>query len=197
MPELLAPISPGELCDKITILRIKSERMSDAGKLANVRSELAVLEASWTASGLGGALVDGEILTLNDSNQLIRAADITQAAGTAAAAPGSYVEMALWAERGRTDVQANAANKTTCVELGEYISDTRVYDATAGAGIAHMGQPLKCAVVSISDNGSTRKFSGLILHGGSADPDAVFGYVHKLPANNGGKLQFKRGTRNF
>ena len=178
-----------------TISKVNFELQSDL--MATQRRDYPLADPTLANPYNANALVDGEILTLNNSNQLIRAADITQAAGTAAAAPGSYVEMALWAERGRTDVQANAANKTTCVELGEYISDTRVYDATAGAGIAHMGQPLKCAVVSISDNGSTRKFSGLILHGGSADPDAVFGYVHKLPANNGGKLQFKRGTRNF
>jgi hypothetical protein len=37
------PVAWGELIDKITILEIKSERMSDAAALANVRRELAVL----------------------------------------------------------------------------------------------------------------------------------------------------------
>jgi hypothetical protein len=36
-------ISPGELLDKITILELKSERMTDAAGLANVARELAVL----------------------------------------------------------------------------------------------------------------------------------------------------------
>lgn len=45
--EILVPISPGELLDKITILRIKSARMSDAAKLANVRRELELLEHTW------------------------------------------------------------------------------------------------------------------------------------------------------
>lgn len=40
---IMAPIAPGELIDKITILRIKSERISDEAKLANVRIELDVL----------------------------------------------------------------------------------------------------------------------------------------------------------
>ena len=40
------PVSPGEVLDKITILEIKSERMSDAAKLVNVRRELALLQAS-------------------------------------------------------------------------------------------------------------------------------------------------------
>jgi hypothetical protein len=47
MKELLAPVSPGELLDKITILRIKSARMADAAKLANVRHELSVLQQTW------------------------------------------------------------------------------------------------------------------------------------------------------
>lgn len=40
----MVPISPGELLDKITILRIKSARVRDAGKLANVQRELSLLE---------------------------------------------------------------------------------------------------------------------------------------------------------
>jgi len=39
-PRILAEISPGELIDKITILEIKRERVSDAAKLANVRYAL-------------------------------------------------------------------------------------------------------------------------------------------------------------
>ncbi len=42
---LLVEIGVGELIDKITILRIKSERMTDAAKLANVAHELNVLDA--------------------------------------------------------------------------------------------------------------------------------------------------------
>jgi hypothetical protein len=47
MQDILVPISPGELLDKITILRIKSARMTDAAKVANVRLELSVLEKTW------------------------------------------------------------------------------------------------------------------------------------------------------
>jgi hypothetical protein len=39
-------IAPGELIDKITILEIKSERITDAGKLHNVRVELETLAAA-------------------------------------------------------------------------------------------------------------------------------------------------------
>jgi hypothetical protein len=37
------PIATGELIDKITILEIKVERVTDAAKTANVRTELALL----------------------------------------------------------------------------------------------------------------------------------------------------------
>ncbi len=50
MNEILVPVSPGELLDKITILRIKSARMTDAVKLANVRRELELLETTWRES---------------------------------------------------------------------------------------------------------------------------------------------------
>ncbi|MFZ9478840.1 MAG: DUF6165 family protein [Steroidobacteraceae bacterium] len=51
MKDILVPISPGELLDKITILRIKAARIADAVKVANVRVELEVLEKTWRDSG--------------------------------------------------------------------------------------------------------------------------------------------------
>jgi hypothetical protein len=47
---ILVEIAPGELIDKITILEIKSERITDADKLKNVRVELPVLEAARDAA---------------------------------------------------------------------------------------------------------------------------------------------------
>jgi len=49
MSEILVPVSFGELLDKIAILQIKSERMGDAVKLANVRKELDALDGTWAA----------------------------------------------------------------------------------------------------------------------------------------------------
>ena len=49
MSEILVPVSFGELLDKIAILQIKSERIADADKLANVRKELEALTATWMA----------------------------------------------------------------------------------------------------------------------------------------------------
>ena len=51
MKEILVPLSPGELLDKITILRIKVARIQNAAKLANVRLELSLLEQTWKDCG--------------------------------------------------------------------------------------------------------------------------------------------------
>ncbi|MEE4329575.1 MAG: DUF6165 family protein [Wenzhouxiangella sp.] len=49
---LLIPVAPGELLDKLTILDIKSERIGDPDKLANVRRERELLDQVWRDSGL-------------------------------------------------------------------------------------------------------------------------------------------------
>lgn len=49
MSEISVPVSFGELLDKIAILEIKSERIRDEAKLANVRRELEALRATWAA----------------------------------------------------------------------------------------------------------------------------------------------------
>ncbi len=51
MSQINVPISPGELIDKITILEIKIERMDDPKKVANVKTELDLLEKVWQQSG--------------------------------------------------------------------------------------------------------------------------------------------------
>ena len=50
MENIHVPVSPGEVLDKITILEIKSERMSDPEKVANVKVELALLQKTWADS---------------------------------------------------------------------------------------------------------------------------------------------------
>ena len=50
MENIRVPVSPGEVLDKITILEIKSERMTDPQKVANVRVELDLLQKTWAAA---------------------------------------------------------------------------------------------------------------------------------------------------
>jgi len=58
MKQIEVPVSPGELLDKITILEIKSERMNDAEKLANVRLELSILNETWNKSVVPDSTVE-------------------------------------------------------------------------------------------------------------------------------------------
>src|ERR1700742_2767537 len=69
MSEISVPVSPGELLDKVTILRIKSKRMSDAAKLANVRWELKVLEETWAASAYAKADIAADVNALLQVNE--------------------------------------------------------------------------------------------------------------------------------
>ena len=63
--------SPGEFLDKLTILEIKSERMSDAAKLVNVRRELELLRATWAASPLAGRDVSALVADLKRVNEAL------------------------------------------------------------------------------------------------------------------------------
>lgn len=69
MENILVPVSPAELLDKITILEIKSERMNDPGKLANVRRELALLAETWVRSVREDETVFALRAQLKDVNQ--------------------------------------------------------------------------------------------------------------------------------
>jgi hypothetical protein len=69
MNEIKVPISPGELLDKITILRIKSQRMSDPAKLSNVRLELRALEDTWSASAYASFDIKADIGALLAVNE--------------------------------------------------------------------------------------------------------------------------------
>lgn len=62
MNEIQIPISPGELLDKITILQIKAERISDPVKVANVKTELEMLTRVWDEA----VEADAEITELAD-----------------------------------------------------------------------------------------------------------------------------------
>lgn len=64
------PTAPGELIDKLTILRLKSEKITDLAKLANVRHEQAALQATADAALPASA----ELLALWDQLYQINAA---------------------------------------------------------------------------------------------------------------------------
>ena len=67
--EITVPVSPGELLDKITILRIKSQRMTDPQKLCNVRTELDALQATWSGSVFAGFDIEADVRALMTVNE--------------------------------------------------------------------------------------------------------------------------------
>jgi len=58
MENIHVPVSPGEVLDKITILEIKSERMTDPEKVATVRVELALLQETWASAVSRDQVID-------------------------------------------------------------------------------------------------------------------------------------------
>jgi hypothetical protein len=71
MSLIQTPVSYGELIDKITILEIKSRRISDEAKLANVRNELDLLKAIWANDAASQTDIDAERTRLHEVNELL------------------------------------------------------------------------------------------------------------------------------
>lgn len=66
MEHIMIPISCGELIDKITILEIKSQKITDSDKLKNVHQELDELNRAWLA-------LEPSNVDINDLRQQLRA----------------------------------------------------------------------------------------------------------------------------
>ena len=71
MENIHIPVSPGEVLDKITILEIKSERMSDPEKVANVKVELALLQETWADSVSEDSVIIAWRAQLKEINQAL------------------------------------------------------------------------------------------------------------------------------
>lgn len=123
------PVSPGELIDKITILRLKAERIADAGKLVNVRHELAVLEAAAEGVPRGViAAMEAELQEINaalwDIEDAIREAD----------ARGDFGEgfVALAQAVYRTNDRRAEVKKRINLALGSVIVEEKSYASHGG-----------------------------------------------------------------
>ena len=68
---LSVPVSFGELIDKITILEIKAARIADAAKLANVRAELDLLDATWASNAASRTDIASERARLRAVNEAL------------------------------------------------------------------------------------------------------------------------------
>jgi len=71
MANMHVPVSPGEVLDKITILEIKSERMTDPEKVANVRTELALLQDVWSSNIKDSETIQGLHAQLKQINEAL------------------------------------------------------------------------------------------------------------------------------
>lgn len=68
-PYVSIQISPAELLDRTTILRIKRQRLKDLNKIRNVETELRALEASYAAQVPKSRALDdlaAQLLAIND-----------------------------------------------------------------------------------------------------------------------------------
>jgi hypothetical protein len=169
-----------------TIERVNFEPFSDI--LQTQRRDYSLADAALADPFNAVALTDGEWLRIDDNYQLVRASDVGSLGDLAAQT--SYV---LFAERGRSDVRAQASVKMPVVFMGDYEADTRIFDAAValggGAAITFAGQPLKVATIAI--NG--RNYSGLV-GAVAGDGEPIVGRVTRLPATNGGKLRYVRAS---
>jgi len=126
MAELLVPISPGELIDKITILEIKSQRMTDAAKLHNVRTELSLLNDTWRASPFAATDIAAEWAGLREVNgKLWDIEDRIRDKERAGAFDAEFVELARAVYV--TNDERAAIKKTINTRLGSTLVEEKSY----------------------------------------------------------------------
>ncbi len=123
---LLVQTSPGEFLDKLTILEIKSARMTDPAKLANVRRELELLRATWAASPLGARDVSALVARLREVNEsLWDIEDRIREKEAAATFDAEFVELARSVYR--TNDRRAAIKRELNVALGSELIEEKSY----------------------------------------------------------------------
>jgi len=126
MPAISVPVSFGELIDKISILVIKSERISDAAKLANVRIELIALQQVWQAHPASRIEIDALCAELKAVNETLwEIEDAIRVKDKAQAFDGEFIELARSVyrhndERARIKKQINLALDSGYIEEKSY-----------------------------------------------------------------------------
>lgn len=131
MAEALIPVSAGELVDKITILEIKSERMTDPQKLRNVRLELETLRKAWEGSPLANAEIASQQQKLKTINeQLWQIEDRIRVKESTGSFDGEFIELARSVylnndERARVKREINELLGSKLIEEKSYASHRR------------------------------------------------------------------------
>jgi hypothetical protein len=126
MTELSVPISHGELIDKITILEIKAAQIRDAAKLANVRTELDLLNATWDAHPASRTDISAERAQLGAVNKALwDIEDRIRLKEKAQAFDAEFIELAR-AVYFRNDERA-AVKKAINLKLGSTLVEEKSY----------------------------------------------------------------------
>lgn len=86
-------VSPGELVDKVTILAIKLEKISDPAKLANIRREYELLQKEMAAGGMSESLPEYERL-MGINRKLWEIEDRIRAREAAGTFDDEFIELA-------------------------------------------------------------------------------------------------------
>ena len=95
MSTIQTPVSYGEVIDKITILEIKSERIGDPAKRANVGVELDMLNATWRESPVSRTDIAAERAQLRAVNEALwDIEDHIRLKEKAKAFDGEFIELA-------------------------------------------------------------------------------------------------------
>ena len=126
--ELSVPVSYGELIDKITILEIKAAHMRDAGKLANVRAELDLLNTNWSANAASKMDIVTERAQLKTVNEALwDIEDRIRLKEKAQAFDAEFVELAR-SVYFRNDERA-AIKRAINVKLGSQLVEEKSYES--------------------------------------------------------------------
>ena len=134
MSEILVPVSFGELLDKIAILQIKSERMSDPAKLVNVRNELSALDATWgehPASKQDIAGLRADLKAVNERLWVIE--DDIRLQEKAQAFDAEFVRLAR-AVYFENDIRARIKKDINLALGSSYVEEKSYQDYGSGAG---------------------------------------------------------------
>lgn len=118
--------SPGEFLDKLTILEIKSARITDPQKLANVRRELELLRATWAASPLAGRDVTELVAGLRAANEALwEIEDRLRACEAERRFDAEFVELARTVYR--TNDRRAAIKRQLNLQLGSDLLEEKSY----------------------------------------------------------------------
>ncbi|TCV97381.1 hypothetical protein EC912_101390 [Luteibacter rhizovicinus] len=135
MSLIQVPVSYGELIDKITILEIKSVQIKDEAKLANVRNELDLLNATWANDRASDTDITDEWKRLREVNErLWDIEDRIRLKERAQAFDKEFIELAR-AVYFENDVRA-AVKREINLALGSQLVEEKSYQDYRSSGSA-------------------------------------------------------------